>query len=288
MLYRGVSLTKALSVELATGIVSGHTVSLYKGRLDTPNPNAHVSRGTPVEELAWWKPEGMEDEDGYFTETQGVTGGFTHTVGAAIGFGPIVMYFDRLGSGGRINYNYRYFDATPGALAWVYGDNIEGEVRDQEHGLIGLTSMGDSGPVVWRWGEDELRRDAMQYQDEREALVWDDEVDISRTLSTVAIVLEGRRTPTQMLANFDGYHAGYADEGENTARWSTEKTLATLHDEFRSRAGVDIPELWTINLNSTLMEKFARVPESAFDFAYDGEAIYDEYDAVPTRLLGGD
>jgi len=285
VLFRGLALSTALSNELSTGAVNGQTVSLYKGRLDHPSAEATITRGEPLEQVPWWVPEGMEDEPGHLTETVGMTGGFTPTIGSALAFGPVILFLDGV-SGSRVRYSYRYFNNTPGALAWVYGDNIEGEIRAEDEGLVGLTSMGSGGPVVWRWGRDDLERDAMTYEDEDEVLVPTAKVDIGRSLETVMLVLEARRTPASMLATFEEYSAGFGS-GEDVSRWSTGEVLGTLHEEIERRSAVDIPEMWTLNLSTTCLEKMGRIQPDGFDYAYDGEIIYDEHSAVPDRLLGG-
>jgi len=38
--------------------------------------------------------------------------------------------------------------------------------------------------------------------------------------------------------------------------------------------------------SARIAEKLPEIPESAFDYAYDGGTIYDDYASVPPHLLG--
>lgn len=290
--YRGTSLTAASEQELATGEVSGFTTTLYKGEFRSQYPDAAVARETPVRDLPWWTPEGHEGT-GYITETQPVTGGLTNTLGTAVGFArgiPLVFYIDQSAvRGGPVQYRKDYFDAQPGALAWVYGDNISGEVRSPQGDLYGLVSETSTGPVVWRWGVDQLRTDARQYQDEREVIALTDAISLPRTASAVALVFEGPRTPQTVLANLDGYHAGWGDEDEvDVTRWSDEEVLAELHAIVRNSGEYVPPRIYSVGLGVRLMEKFANIPLDGVSFTYDGQELVDGPDGVPEWVFGPD
>lgn len=289
--YRGTSLSSAVEEELGDGRIDGFEANIYRGELDMHDPQATVTRGTPVEDIQWFTPEG--EDRGYLTETQGVTGGLTNLLGAAIGFAsgvPLVLYLRRSalnGTAATVRYGLDWFDGHEGALAWVYGRAVDGEIRTPTEGLMGLTTMTESGPEVWEWGHRQLDATAMTYDDEHEAVVFADHIDIADACESVAITLEGRRSPAQALATFDGYHAGYgADRETDISRWSDEELLATLHREVRAAVPQPINDLWTLNLSTHVMESVRAVPEEAFDFAYSDGQFLRDYDAVPDYLLG--
>lgn len=291
--YRGVSMKAALDQELGPGVIEGHTSTIRKGKLDVENPQATVARGTPVDELNWWMPEG-EDRP-FLVEKQGVTGGLTHVLGTAISFSnppvPLVFYLkeSRLnGTAARVRYAYDWFDSYPAALDWVYGQSVSGEVRTLDEGLMALTTETANGPEIWEWGHDQLGGSAMAYEDERELLVFADHIDVAPCCDGVAIVFEGTRNPTTSLASFEGYHAGYETEGVDVSLWSRERRLDALHAKVREASNQPISNLWTINLSTTLMSKLHEIPESAFDYAYDGQRVIEDYDEVPDWLLGRD
>jgi len=289
-LYRGTSLTAANNEEFANGRIEGYEVNIYRGRLDMFDPQETVARGTSIKDVQWWKPKG--EDRGYLKETQGVTGGLSDIIGTAIGFSsgvPLVLYLNRRalnGTGAKIRYGYDWFDHYEGALAWVYGRSVSGEIRTMDNGLMGLTTETPQGPQVWEWGHRDLNGAAMAYEDEQEVLVMDDHIDIAGACESVALILEGRRTPTQALATFDGYHAGFGGDGEDTSRWRTERVLDTLHHEIQQNSAMRIDDLWTINLTTAMLEKANVVPRNSFDFAYNGTRVIENYDAVPSYLMG--
>lgn len=292
-LYRGTSLSKANEEEFYDGRIDGFTANIYRGRLDTESPNATQPRGVSLQSLPWWT-DGGRVEDPILREEQGVTGGLTNVIGTAIGFStgvPLVIYLKESslnGTGHRVRYGYDWFDANPGALAWVYGESVDGEVRTEREGLIGLTTMGEGGPKVWVWGDRDLDSSTKTYEDEREVLVMEDHIDITGAIESVVVMLEGRRTPTQALAAFDGYHAGFGDADEtDTSRWAEERVFSTLHDEVQREAAMALNDLWILDLRTQMMGSFREIPPDTVDAAYDGETVYDGPDAIPGYLLGG-
>ena len=288
--YRGTSLSSAITGELGSGRIDGYTANIYRGDLDTVTPQATVARETPVDQLPWWTPKG-EDRP-YLTETQGITGGLTQLIGTAVGFStgvPVVLYLRESGLNGTptpVRYGYDYFDSIEGAAQWVYGESVTGEVRTVEDGLIGLTTTTADGPVIWEWGQRDLNESLRVYEDEREALVLADHIDIAPACAAVAIVLEGRRTPAQALATFDGYHAGFGSDGTDISRWSETEQLEQLHEEVQSAVPATIPDLWTINLTSTIPGRVNDLQFRAFDYAYQPGRGRLNHGETPDHLLG--
>lgn len=291
-LYRGTSLSAANEEEFGDGRIHGFEANIYRGEFQPEGLHSTIARGTPLDDLPWRRPD--PDMTPYLEEDQGVTGGLTNVIGTAIGFStgiPLVLYLreSSLNGGGRpIRYGYEWFNATPGALAWVYGTSVSGEIRGVNEGLLGLTTMTESGPQVWEWGKRDLDGAGMAYEDEREVLVMDDDIRVAGSMESVALMLEGRRTPTQALATFDGYHAGFGDDGVDTSRWPARQVLETVYDEMHAKAEVSLPDLWIVNLSTSIMGSMPRIPEEAFDFAYNGRAVIEDYDAVPDHILGRD
>lgn len=294
-LYRGTSLSSAVEAELDTGKIEGFTHNIYEGELDMHDPQSTVARQTPVSELQWWTPEGFDadERDPYMTKTQPVTGGVTNRIGTAIGFSggvPIVFYLQE-GSlkpnPTPVRYGYDWFDSYRGGLAWVMGKNITGEVRGANEGLIALTTSTADGPKVWHWGKHELERRTRDHDDERELLARSEAIDISDACKGVAIMLEGRRTPTQALATFDGYHAGFGDETEiNTGRWKETRVLETLHEEVRQKAKMPVPNLYTVNLTTQMLGSYREVPAEGYDYAYTEAEGRMDYEETPSFILG--
>lgn len=295
-LYRGTSLSQANEEEFADQRIDGDTSTLYKGRLDMHNPHATVPRETPVQDIDWYRPDGVDPEDAYLTDQQGVTGGVTGTIGTAIQFTdgiPIVLYLRESalnGTGVGVRYNYDFFDAHPGALAWVYGRSVSGEVHAEDEGLIGLTTQTAGGPAVWEWGRVNLNQEAAVYEDEREVLVFEDSIDIAGACAAVAITLEGRRTAKQALATFEGYHASpFADASDgNVNRMRDSDVLPALHSAFHGESAMQIDNLVTINLSKSIMGRLHQIPEGAFEWAYTDTSGFVGYDEVAPFLLGGD
>lgn len=278
-LYRGTSLSSANSEEFGTGRIEGTTATIYKGRLDAENPHSTVARGTPLEEVPWWRPEPDYEGRLWLEEQQGVTGGLTDAIGAAISFAsgiPIVLYFSTDGLNGRdapVQYTRDWFDGFPGALSWVYGQSVSGEIHAQEEGLIGLTTETEDGPQVWVWGDRDIESAARQYQDEREALVFADHIEVERALEAVGIWLEGRLGPKNVLAEFDGYHTGYGGDDEvDISEWPDARVVRHLHEEVRAAAAMDLPPLATVDLNTTVMENVYEVTGEQVDVAYTEES----------------
>lgn len=289
--YRGVSLADANKDEFNDGRIEGYVYDIYKGRLDMDNPQSTVARGTKVEDIQWWMPEGHEG-DVFLTEERGVTGGLTDVIGTAISFTgppvPIVMYLRKDGLNGKaspVQYRYDWFDNFPGGLAWVYGETIDGEVRAMEEGLMALAVDAEGGPEVWVWGHDDLHGEGMVYTDEREVLVADDHIDIASALETVVVMLDGRWNVNNVLSVFDGYHSGYG-EGRDVREMPTAEALDALHGEVRGASNMPLPDLWTINLGTQIKGKVREVPPDALEYAYDGSSMYTDASEVPGYLLG--
>jgi hypothetical protein len=294
-LYRGTSLNDAREKELATGKKDGYTFSIHRGRLDMHDPQATVPAGTPLEEIEWWRPEG--EDRGYLTDQQGVTGGFTSTLGSAVGFAsgdvPLVFYFQSGGFNGTdmpVRYKYDFFDSFPGVAAWVEGvgrGTATGEVHAEEEGLMALTVGDEEGhPQLDRyWGHEDMRGLARRHEGESEVVVMDSEADVERAVQTVAIFLEGLHEPGRALASFDGYSAGY-DEGEDVGRMGDEELLSNLHTEVRAASNIDIPDLWTVSVDTRVMDDVPNVAPGQVDIAYDGATVYEDGDAIPQHLLG--
>jgi len=287
ILYRGTSLSGAIKEELGPGVVYGDTFDIFEGRLQDGEASKTVAKQTPVDELNWWTPEGF-DGTPYMTDTQSVTGGFSRLIGTAIGFSngvPIVLYLDESNISASltpIRYNLGFFDHYDGSFAWVAEE--DGEVRDEDGGVVGLTTDSASGPVIWDWGTS-LERSARQYEEESELIASTEQVDVSGAIKSVAIMLEGRRTPSQALATFPGYHAGFGDSGENIGRWSEVEVLEELHRKVKERAQMPNLDLVTVNLTTNVMEKVSYLDDTGFDYAYiDGER--KPHDETPEYLLG--
>ncbi len=290
-LYRGTTLNAANEAEFANQRIEGFTAEIYRGIVPDEQVHKTVPKGTPVDELPWEDPSGNPGEP--LATEQGVTGGLSDVIGTGIGFAsgavPLVFYLHERslnGTGTRVRYTYDFFSSMPGALAWVYGGIAKGEIHTESEGLLGITSHDEGTPVVWEWGHDDIRRKTMQYEEENEVLVFEDHIDISGAVESTAIVLEGRRDPAAALGAFDGYHAGFGDEGESVARWSDEEIATALHREVRESAEAPLSDLWTLNLNSSMQEKLNVIPRDDFEWAFDGDRIIEDYDAVPQHLMG--
>lgn len=291
--YRGVALSEANEQEFGEGKILGHETNIYRGRLDTDNPQATVVRGTPLEELPWWD-DGGRVEDPILEEEQGVTGGLASNIGTAIGFSggiPLVLYLKEGGLNGtasKVRYDLNWFDGAEGALSWVYGKSVNGEIRTEDEGLIGLTTMAESGPQVWVWGEDELSTSAMTYEDEREALVFDDHIDIEPALDTVATFLEDQRGPKQALDAFEGYTAvPSVYDGEDITEWSQRKATETFYREVKQAADHPLDDYWVVVLNATVHSASREVEGEYLEYAYDGDRFVEDAADLPPHLLGG-
>jgi hypothetical protein len=290
-LYRGVTLEQALVNEFGKGEISGVESMVYSGRLTEDSDSIHAARGTPLEELPWWVPEGSEDK-GYHGEATSVTGGVTDRIGTAYNFSggiPLVLFLDeRSISAAQIRYDIRSFDGMEGVFPWVYGESVNGEIRDMEEGLVGLTTMTETGPAVWRWGRETLKRDAMQYEDERELIALSDGIPVEGPLEDVVIPAQGRQGPNRLLADFDGYYSGYRDQdATDVSQFSTEEAAARLRDEVAATLPDWAPDVWVVGLEKSMLEHFWEIHEETFGWAYDGERMYD-YSTVPDRFVGTD
>lgn len=292
MLYRGTSLTAANAAEFGIGKTTGFEANIYSGRLDTETPNAHRPRGMPIDELPWWTPDETV-EKGYLTETQGVVGGITPNLGTAIQFSegiPIVLYLDEsAASPARVSYNYQWFDSMPGALAWVAGGQVDGEIRTHDEGLVGLSTTGENDqPLVHSWSQDDMQSKSVQYVDEREWLVFDESVDVSGAIEAVATVIESSRGPKSVLAGMDGYHAGYRDYPDkvDVSEYSDREALLQIHTEISDQFATPIDNYWVVLLSSRLLEGFESVPADTFEVACDGQRCVTEVSDLPGYLLG--
>lgn len=294
--YRGTSLTDAADRELGTGRLDGATFTMYKGEIREPDRSKTIPRGTPVADLPWWTPEGHpEDDAGHRTETVAVTGGLTHTLGTAIGFAtglPLVFYYDRsaLGRSMAVSYDEAFFEDVPGALAWVTGAGTTGEIRSFQGDLYGLTRAPSEPSVdaaVDEWFGTGLRTRARRHRDEREVLVRESSIDVAQACEAIAIVTEGGIDPQTVLAQQDGYHAGFGDaDATDIARWSDEEILAELAQMVRDAAQGKSPTVYGIGLDTRMMEKFPGVPDDDIAWVYDGDRVSDDPNAVPGFLLG--
>lgn len=294
--YRGTSLRDAREKELQDGMKDGFTFNIHKGRLDMHDPQSTVAAGTPLEEIQWWTPEG--EDRGYLTEQQGVTGGFTHTFGSAVGFAagdvPLVFYFTPGGFNGTdrtIRYTYDFFDSTPGALAWVEGvgkGSATGEIHAMDEGLMGLTIEGAPGhyQLDRHWGHEDMRSLARRHEGETEVVMMESEADVQAAMDTVAVFLEGLHEPGRALAAFDGYSSGFGDPGEDVSRMGDEELLSNLHAEVRAASNIPLPDLWTVSVDTRVMDDVPNVAPRDVDIAYDGTTVYEDGEDIPQYLLG--
>jgi hypothetical protein len=288
--YRGSSFKKLQGQEFSTGEIEGHTASIFRGRLDTETPHATVPRGTPVEDLPWWVPEGIEDK-GYVVEEKGVTGGLTRTLGTAINFGPVVLFLnqrDMRHTPVQVSYNYGFFDGYEGALSWVKGGNVGGEIHTEEEGLIGLVTETETGWTVTDWGKNQMEVLSMRHTDERELLAAQDSISVDRSLESVGMYLQSRRSVTRMLADQPGYHSGTRrGDGIDASAMDESEAARRLHELIQGRANRHLPDFWLVVLNSKMMEHFHEVPEGTFEYATDGTSIVADRARVPGHLLNG-
>lgn len=293
-IYRGTSLSAAAEQELGEGYIEGFEYDVYTGILDKNDVDSTEPRGTLVEDLPWADPEGNPGEP--LRQTQGVTGGMSNRLGTAIGFSggvPIVLYLaeGRLnGQTVQVRYNYGWFETYEGALPWVEGSPVTGEIRDQEAGLVGIFTDNDGERRVWKWGTDELQQSVWAYDDEREYLVFTDRVDISPALTGVVVWLEGGRTVTQALSALSGYHGGFGgfDAGDATdvSSWSDEKKYRTLHEEVQKRSNHRIGNLYTVLHGQHVMNSVSTIPSDGFVEAYDGDRIIEDQSELPRWVFG--
>lgn len=291
-IYRGLTLDEANESEFPDRVIRGAEYDIYYGRLEGQKPDATIARLTPVEELSWWDDGGRVD-DPILRKTQGITGGMTHTIGTAIGFSgdiPIVLCLDESalnGSAMPVDYRRSWFDSVEGALAWVQGGQISGEVRTEDEGLIGLTTDTEFGPAVWEWGRDRVRATSMQYYGEHESIVRSSSVDIEGALMDVVTYLESQRSPKQVLSLFEKYTASPRyEDGIDISEWSDEEIMRALYQSIRDRANDPLENYWLVVLDSVIMDDVWQIPRDTFVRAYDGSSFYTDPDDIPPHLLG--
>jgi hypothetical protein len=272
-MYRGGSLSGFNDSEFVTGEIKGREFTIYKGEIR--DPPAEVPKGTPVDQLPWWSPEGFEDEP-YFTETAGVTGGVTYNIGTAINFGsglPMVLFLNESNfSCSRVSYGYDFADSVPGAAAWVLGDFTEGEVRTPEHGLLGIVESGESGPQIGDWGKRAITTGLQGFVEERECLVHSSSINVDRSLDHVVSYV----TPSAIPRYVRGTSVNDSPRDVVPELWGS-----IVADAVRDIAD----EFWVAALNTTLLEQVREIAPRAIDFAYDGERVYDSGE-VPEFILG--
>jgi hypothetical protein len=289
--YRGTSLSAANAEEFANGRIEGTETTVYAGELLDDWRQYGVTAGHSLEDVPWWSPEGEDRQ--YLQSDVGVTGGLTTSIGTAIGFSngiPTVLYVNERKLNGRdspVRYGKDYFDSMKGALGWVTGASVSGEIHDRTDGVVGLTTETEEGTVVKYWGTREMANRARQHQDEFEALVFEDHIDIVDAMDSVGLWMEGAVGPRNVLNSFDGYST-YSEGGDDVdfSEWLLSDILDALYREYRRRAATDIEDLWLFNLDTTLMGSYTEVPVGDVAWAYDGSVLYQDMDRVPDYLLG--
>jgi len=290
--YRGSSWSDSKDAELGVGKVLGDTYTIYAGVFDDNVLYKPVAPGRGVEELPWFTPEGF-DGTPYIERRRGVTGGLTESVGTAMGFASgiqLVFYINQSslnGRSARVQYKREWMTEFEGALAHIVGEEVSGEIHDQDTGVVGLTREDAYGPVVQHWGPDSLDGMAMAVEEEREVIVQAPSIDLTPCCDAIAIVQMGRVTPQKQLLTLDGAGINTLPESAYPVNeLNTEEAQDLLHQEIRERAAIDPQGLISLNLSTTDVSTVGVIPESAFEYAYTQQDGFLDYDEAPGYLLG--
>jgi hypothetical protein len=293
LVYRGGDLVKAARQELKDGRLRSSPVEVYSGLLEMSDVSQTIPRTTALGDLPWSDRAGGETP--YTTDRYPVVGGISSSITTAIGFSrgvPVLVYLDKASlpdTVTEVTYDLRYFNSVPGSLGWVVGDLIDGEIRDVERGLVGLSLNTENGPAVWEWGPGDLRYNASLYGEEQELIALTESLDISRAIKGIALVLEGRRTARGVLDSQRGIFYGNSQAGpSHTARMSLDTALDTLYSGMERLVNIATPEMWIVSLTRGGIQKGREsLPTGAFEYAYNGSRRYDDVADIPQYLLGG-
>jgi hypothetical protein len=294
LVYRGGDFVTGFRRELQDGRLRSSPVSVYSGLLEMGDVNQTVPKTTPLDELPWSERGGGPKP--YTEDTYPVIGGISRSITTAVGFSrglPMLAYLDRASLPPELSevaYDLRYFNSTPGALAWVVGDLIDSEIRDVERGLVGLSLDAEYGPAVWEWGQSDLRYAARLYSEERELIALTESMDIRPAIKGIALMLEGRLTAKGVLDSERSLLYGNSGAGPaSLARVPQLEVLDTLYSAIERLTTIPIPEMWIVSLTRGGLPKGeSSIPTDAFEYAYDGSQQYRDPDAIPQYLLGGE
>lgn len=182
-LYRGIERGEPAEVTLGEQRIVGEEFLMVSGSVEDPHKT--VPKRTDVGRIGW--TTGIENT------TAAAVGGVTDHFPATKRFrgsGGLVVVIDRAALSTRfepIEYDYDWFDARPGALAWVL-TTIDAEIRLDGRGLWGLADLTPSGTyVVEHWTPDDLPATTPHsaFVKEQEWVAQTDEVDLSGAIEGV-------------------------------------------------------------------------------------------------------
>ena len=255
--YRGTNMSLALQQEFNDGKIHGDSYNIYICTLEEDYQDINPV-GKSIQELNLWEPgaeygAGKAIHDG----SASVTGGLTSQISTSVGFGgslPLLMYFPE-SEVDAYEYNYRR-PAQRGVSAWVYGSNADGELwhysKDgSEQKVVGILD----GEEIIDWGDGIVSN----YANEREALVRDSYIDVTRSLQAVAVTIQQER--------------GRKD------------VLREKYEEARELIPMNVPSLWVLALRGQVLGDFYDLSDE-LTLAYDGQQFYDSPNQIPGYLLG--
>jgi len=292
LVYRGGDFVKGGRQELKDGRLRSSPVEVYSGLLEMSDVSKTIPRATALGDLPWSGRGGGETP--YTTDRYPVVGGISSSITTALGFSrrvPSLTYLDRAAlpdSVSEVAYDLRYFNSTPGSLGWVVGDLIDGEIRDVERGLVGLSLSTEYGPAVWEWGPDDLRYNARLYGEEQELIALTESLDISGAVKGIALMLPYPFTARGVLDSERSVFYGNSQAGPSlNERLPLDDALDTLYSGMERLVNIAVPEMWIVSLTRGGFQKGEdSLPTGPFKYAYDGSRRYDDVDDIPQYLLG--